>query len=177
MLRSPAPRRGSRAHALAGPGARRPGPRRSGGRSRRCAGQPAPDPSQDGLPHRLRYGWRAGGRAGGAWEPNRHPGKLRGSVMVCEGCQGGSRTLGLRDPHPHHPEDAWEPGGGYLPVESGDPKRLTFGSLGSPEKFQSLEFLQGTRGVRSCLGFEPWTWGTCGCSEAALSLPDLGQVI
>lgn len=74
-------------------------------------------------------------------------------------------------------EDAWEPGGGYLPVESGDPKRLTFGSLGSPEKFHSLEFLQGTRGVRSCLGFEPWTWGTRVCSEAALSLPDLGQVI
>lgn len=127
MLRSPAPCRGSRAHALAGPGARRPGARRSGGRSCRHAGQPAPDASQDGLSHRLRYGWRAGRWGVGL---NRHPGKLW--VRVClRGCQAGSQTLGLRDPRPRQREAAWEPGGGYLPVESlGTPKGSHWGASG-----------------------------------------------
>uniref|UniRef100_M3YJL3 Uncharacterized protein n=1 Tax=Mustela putorius furo TaxID=9669 RepID=M3YJL3_MUSPF len=55
MLRSGAAgRRGSQAHALAGPGADRPGARRAGGRSARRPGQPGQDASQDGLPHGIR---------------------------------------------------------------------------------------------------------------------------
>lgn len=47
-------RRGSRAHAFAGPSARRPGARHAGGRCRRRPGQPAQDAGQDGLSHGIR---------------------------------------------------------------------------------------------------------------------------
>lgn len=72
----------------------------------------------------------AGGRAGGAWDRTGTPGNF--GVRVClRGCQAGSRTLGLRDPSPRQREDAWEPGGGYLPVEPlGTPKGSHWGASG-----------------------------------------------
>lgn len=72
----------------------------------------------------------AGGRAGGAWEPNRHLGKLQGSV-ISAGLPGRERYSWAQD-------DAWETGGAYLSGESWYPKRLTLGSLRTPEKFKGL---------------------------------------
>lgn len=55
MLRSRAPgRRGSPAHALARPGAGRPGARCASSRPGRCPEQSGPDAGQDGLPYGLR---------------------------------------------------------------------------------------------------------------------------
>lgn len=156
MLRSPALGRGSRAHALAGPGARRPGARRSGGRSCRRPGQPAPDASQDGLSHRLRYGWRAGGLAGRGTEPA--PRETSGFEYVCGAVRQGAEPLGSGTQVHGKGRMLGNQEAGTCQLSLWGPQKAHIGELRGSRKIPlSVEFSQGTRGVRFCLGFEPWT--------------------
>lgn len=91
---------------------------------------------------------RQGGRAGTGTLEN------FGVRLCLQGCQGGNRTLGLRDAHPLHREDAWELGKGSLPIGFRGPQKAHTGELQDSRKIpHPLEFSQGTQGVRSCLEY------------------------
>lgn len=97
----------------------------------------------------------AGGRAGGAWDRTGTPGNF-GFEYVCGAARQGAKPLGSGTHVRGKGRLLGNQEAGTCQLSPWGPQKAHIGELRSSRKIPlSVEFSQGTRGVRFCLGFEP----------------------
>lgn len=98
----------------------------------------------------------AGGRAGRGTEPA--PQETSGFEYVCGAARQGAESLGSGTQVHGKGRMLGNQEAGTCQLSSWGPQKAHIGELRDSRKIPlSVEFSQGTRGVRFCLGFEPWT--------------------